>query len=105
MPGRGLWSAGGQATRAMVHAAAQEEREHGIHVALLIVDATIESPKTASFTRDAPPELARRPAPDRRGGGVPGRAGAARLYARADAHARRRSLGALILAVGLILPG
>jgi 3-oxoacyl-[acyl-carrier protein] reductase len=55
MPGRGLWSAGGQATRAMVHAAAQEEREHGIHVALLIVDATIESPKTASFTRDAPP--------------------------------------------------
>ena len=39
----------------MVHAAAQEEREHGIHVALLIVDATIESPKTASFTRDAPP--------------------------------------------------
>ena len=55
MPGRGLWSAGGQATRAMVHAAAQEEREHGIHVALLIVDATIESPKTASFTKDAAP--------------------------------------------------
>jgi NAD(P)-dependent dehydrogenase (short-subunit alcohol dehydrogenase family) len=55
MPGRGLWSAGGQATRAMVHAAAQEQREHGIHVALLIVDATIESPKTASFTREAAP--------------------------------------------------
>jgi 3-oxoacyl-[acyl-carrier protein] reductase len=54
MPSRGLWSAGGQATRAMVHAAAQEQRERGIHVALLIVDATIESPKTASFTRDAP---------------------------------------------------
>lgn len=54
MPGRGLWSAGGQATRAMVHAAAQELREEGIHVALLIVDATIESPKTAGFTRDAP---------------------------------------------------
>jgi 3-oxoacyl-[acyl-carrier protein] reductase len=54
MPGRGLWSAGGQATRAMVHAAAQEQREQGIHVALLIVDATIESPKTASYTRDAP---------------------------------------------------
>ena len=53
MPGRGLWSAGGQATRAMVHAAAQEVREEGIQVALLIVDATIESPKTASFTRDA----------------------------------------------------
>jgi NAD(P)-dependent dehydrogenase (short-subunit alcohol dehydrogenase family) len=56
MPGRGLWSAGAQATRAMVHAAAQEVREEGIHVALLIVDATIESPKTESFTRDQPRE-------------------------------------------------
>jgi 3-oxoacyl-[acyl-carrier protein] reductase len=56
MPGRGLWSAGAQATRAMVHAAAQEVREEGIHVALLIVDATIESPKTAAFTRDQPRE-------------------------------------------------
>src|SRR3954451_12980381 len=54
MPGRGLWSAGAQAVRALVHAAAQELREDGIHVALLIVDATIESPKTADFTRDAP---------------------------------------------------
>ena len=54
MPGRGLWSAGGQAARAMTHAAAQEVREEGIHVALLIVDATIESPKTADYTRDAP---------------------------------------------------
>jgi 3-oxoacyl-[acyl-carrier protein] reductase len=54
MPGRGLWSAGAQATRAMTHAAAQEVREQGIHVALLIVDATIESPKTESFTRDTP---------------------------------------------------
>jgi NAD(P)-dependent dehydrogenase (short-subunit alcohol dehydrogenase family) len=56
MPGRGLWSAGAQATRAMVHAAAQEVREEGIHVALLIVDATIESPKTEAFTRDQPRE-------------------------------------------------
>lgn len=56
MPGRGLWSAGAQATRAMVHAAAQEVREEGIHVALLIVDATIESPKTEGFTRDQPRE-------------------------------------------------
>jgi hypothetical protein len=31
--GGGLWSAGAQATRAMVHAAAQETREQGIHVA------------------------------------------------------------------------
>ena len=43
-----------QATRAMVHAAAQELREEGIHVAILIVDATIESPKTADFTRGQP---------------------------------------------------
>jgi NAD(P)-dependent dehydrogenase (short-subunit alcohol dehydrogenase family) len=56
MPGRGLWSAGAQATRAMTHAAALEVREEGIHVALLIVDATIESPKTADFTRDTPRE-------------------------------------------------
>ena len=56
MPGRGLWSAGAQATRAMTHAAAQETRAEGIHVALLIVDATIESPKTAAFTRDTPRE-------------------------------------------------
>jgi NAD(P)-dependent dehydrogenase (short-subunit alcohol dehydrogenase family) len=54
MPDRGLWSAGAQAARALTHAAAQEVREEGIHVALLIVDATIESPKTAAYTRDAP---------------------------------------------------
>ena len=54
MPGRGLWSAGAQATRAMVHAAAQEVREEGIHVALLIVDATIDSPKTAAMTAGRP---------------------------------------------------
>jgi NAD(P)-dependent dehydrogenase (short-subunit alcohol dehydrogenase family) len=56
MPGRGLWSAGAQAVRALTHAAAQELRGDGIHVALLIVDATIESPKTAGYTRDAPPD-------------------------------------------------
>jgi NADP-dependent 3-hydroxy acid dehydrogenase YdfG len=54
MPGRGIWSAGAQATRALTHAAAQELRVEGIHVALLIVDATIESPKTAEFTRGTP---------------------------------------------------
>ncbi len=54
MPGRGLWAAGAFATRALVQAAAQELRQKGIHAALLIVDATIESPKTADFTRDAP---------------------------------------------------
>lgn len=50
MPGKGLWGAGAFATRALVQAAAQEQRAGGIHVALLVVDATIESPKTAAFT-------------------------------------------------------
>jgi NAD(P)-dependent dehydrogenase (short-subunit alcohol dehydrogenase family) len=56
MPGRGLWAAGAFATRALVQAAALELREAGIHAALLAVDATIESPKTAAFTRDSPRE-------------------------------------------------
>lgn len=56
MPGRGLWAAGAFATRALVQAAAQELRAEGIQVALLVVDATIESPKTAGYTRDAPPD-------------------------------------------------
>jgi NAD(P)-dependent dehydrogenase (short-subunit alcohol dehydrogenase family) len=56
MPGRGLWAAGAFATRALVQAAAQELRGEGIHAALLAVDATIESPKTAAFTRDTPPD-------------------------------------------------
>ena len=54
MPGRGMWSAGASATRAVTHAAAQELREQGVHVALLVVDATIASPKTAEFTKDLP---------------------------------------------------
>jgi NAD(P)-dependent dehydrogenase (short-subunit alcohol dehydrogenase family) len=56
MPGRGAWAAGAFATRALTQAAAQELRASGIHVALLIIDATIESPKTADLTRDAPRE-------------------------------------------------
>ena len=44
---RGLVAAGSAAVRALTHAAAQEWRERGIHVALLIVDGIIESPKTA----------------------------------------------------------
>jgi 3-oxoacyl-[acyl-carrier protein] reductase len=51
-PGRGLWAAGAFATRALVQAAAQELRAQGIHVALLAVDATIDSPKTEAYTRD-----------------------------------------------------
>lgn len=53
-PGRGLWAAGAFATRALVQAAAQELRGQGIHVALLAVDATIDSPKTEAYTRDQP---------------------------------------------------
>ncbi len=53
-PGRGLWAAGAFATRALVQAAAQEMRATGIHVALLAVDATIASPKTAAFTQGTP---------------------------------------------------
>jgi NAD(P)-dependent dehydrogenase (short-subunit alcohol dehydrogenase family) len=49
-PNRGLLAAGGAAVRALTHAAAQELRERGIHVALLIVDGIIASPKTANMT-------------------------------------------------------
>lgn len=40
--GRGLWAAGAFGVRAITQAASLELREHGIHVALLIVDAGIE---------------------------------------------------------------
>jgi NAD(P)-dependent dehydrogenase (short-subunit alcohol dehydrogenase family) len=42
MPGRGLWAAGSFGVRALTNAAALELKEHGIHVALLVVDAGIE---------------------------------------------------------------
>jgi NAD(P)-dependent dehydrogenase (short-subunit alcohol dehydrogenase family) len=42
MPGRGLWAAGSFGVRAITNAAAQELREHGIQVVLVIVDAGIE---------------------------------------------------------------
>ena len=54
MPGRGLWAAGAFATRALVQAAAQELRGEGIHVALLAVDATIESPRTLAMMGTQP---------------------------------------------------
>jgi len=38
----------------MAHAAAQELREEGIHVALLIVDGVIGSPKTEAMTASMP---------------------------------------------------
>jgi NAD(P)-dependent dehydrogenase (short-subunit alcohol dehydrogenase family) len=54
LPGKGPWAAGAFGTRALTQSAALELREHGIHAALLIVDATIRSPKTAAYTGDAP---------------------------------------------------
>ncbi len=56
MAGRGPWAAAAFATRALTQAAALEARERGVHVALLIVDATIESDKTASLLEGKPPE-------------------------------------------------
>jgi NAD(P)-dependent dehydrogenase (short-subunit alcohol dehydrogenase family) len=55
-PGRGTWAAIAFATRALVQAQAGELRDQGVHVALLIVDAIIESEKTAGWLEDQPPE-------------------------------------------------
>jgi NAD(P)-dependent dehydrogenase (short-subunit alcohol dehydrogenase family) len=55
IPGRGAWAAGAFATRALTQSAALELRDEGIHAALLIVDATIRSRKTAAYTQDAGP--------------------------------------------------
>jgi NAD(P)-dependent dehydrogenase (short-subunit alcohol dehydrogenase family) len=54
IPGRGPWAAAAFATRAFSQSAAQELRERGVHVALLIVDAVIASPKTAGMLADRP---------------------------------------------------
>ena len=56
MPGRGPWAAAAFATRALTQAAALELRERGVHVALLIVDATIDSAKSAGRLEGQPPE-------------------------------------------------
>jgi NAD(P)-dependent dehydrogenase (short-subunit alcohol dehydrogenase family) len=55
-PGRGPWAAAAFATRALVQAQAAELRQHNVHAALLIVDAVIESEKTAKWLEDEPPE-------------------------------------------------
>ena len=49
-PSRGLVAAGAAATRALTHAAALELAADGLHVALLVVDGPIASPKTAQMT-------------------------------------------------------
>ncbi len=56
MSGRGPWAAAAFATRGLVQAAASELRERGVHVALLIVDASIESEKTREQLEGKPPE-------------------------------------------------
>jgi NAD(P)-dependent dehydrogenase (short-subunit alcohol dehydrogenase family) len=55
-PERGLFAAGSAAARALTHAAAQELRGEDIHVALLIVDGIVASPKTAQMARSLPAE-------------------------------------------------
>lgn len=55
-PGRGPWAAAAFATRALVQSQAGELREQGVHVALLIVDAIIESEKTKEWLQGEPPE-------------------------------------------------
>jgi len=56
MPGRGPWAAAAFASRALVQSAAGELRGHGVHVALLIVDATIESEKSVDRLAGRPAE-------------------------------------------------
>jgi NAD(P)-dependent dehydrogenase (short-subunit alcohol dehydrogenase family) len=56
MPKRGPWAATAFATRALTQSVAGELRERNVHVALLIVDAVIESPKTADWMEGEPPE-------------------------------------------------
>ena len=51
---RGLIAAGMAGVRALAHASAHETRGDGIHVALLIVDGIIESPKTAQMSAGMP---------------------------------------------------
>ena len=58
MPGRGLWAAGAFSVRALTQAAALELREHGIHVALLIIDAVIDRSGTGDAGSADPASLA-----------------------------------------------
>ena len=53
--GRGLWAAGAFGVRAITQAAALELREHGIHVALLIIDARSSRSPTPAPSRMPPP--------------------------------------------------
>ena len=54
--GRSAWASGAFASRGLTQGAALELRDRGVHAALLIVDAVIESEKTASFLAGRRPE-------------------------------------------------
>jgi NADP-dependent 3-hydroxy acid dehydrogenase YdfG len=54
MSGRSTWAASAMATRALAQSASDEMRAKGVHVALLVVDAIIESPKVADRIKDLP---------------------------------------------------
>jgi len=56
MPKRGPWAATAFATRALTQSVAAELRERNVHVVLLIIDAIIESEKTAGWMEGQPPE-------------------------------------------------
>jgi NAD(P)-dependent dehydrogenase (short-subunit alcohol dehydrogenase family) len=56
MPTRGPWAAAAFATRALTQSVAAELRERNVHVALVIVDAIIESEKTADWLKGDPAE-------------------------------------------------
>jgi NAD(P)-dependent dehydrogenase (short-subunit alcohol dehydrogenase family) len=58
MPGRGLWAAGAFSVRALTQAAALELREHRIHAALLVVDASIDRSGTDNLRSADPASLA-----------------------------------------------
>ncbi|MDT3446757.1 MULTISPECIES: SDR family oxidoreductase [unclassified Pseudofrankia] len=61
-PGMGAWSAGWHGVRALASTATHELRPSGIHVATLIVNGPIESPKTVPFLQNLPPEASVDPA-------------------------------------------
>ncbi len=56
MPQRGPWAATAFATRALTQSIAGELRARNVHVALLVVDAVIESEKTAEWIKGDPAE-------------------------------------------------
>ncbi|MEZ5098823.1 MAG: SDR family NAD(P)-dependent oxidoreductase [Thermoleophilia bacterium] len=58
MPGRGPWASAAFATRGMLQSAASELRGRGVHAALLVVDAVIESDKTRGFLEGKPTDYA-----------------------------------------------